>query len=179
MSQTFGKINQAKFINSTASYSTGVVSITAPSNATVVNFLAPSDFSESDTYSINGVTVPLKNLNNEEIKGNMWVEGSPITFVLRKEEEETVAYFSIGVPGTNDTLPKLLPNFAIDWLDDNTLLLTADMVPAEENPNLAGGRWLYDPLSEDYPSTPNDGVVFEISREEMVYSTQNSEEANG
>ena len=63
----------------------------------------------------------------------------------------------------------MLPNFTADWLDDETIILMADMVPAEENPALVGARWVYDPEGEAYPDSPRDGTVLEIPLEELVY----------
>ena len=67
-------------------------------------------------------------------------------------------------------LPSLLPNFAAEQIDENTVDLSADKVPAEDNPYLDSATWTY--LSGDvYPAGPDDGTAIQLTREEITYST--------
>ena len=67
-------------------------------------------------------------------------------------------------------LPGLLPNFAAEQIDENTVDLSADKVPAEDNPYLDSATWTY--LSGDvYPAGPDDGTAIQLTREEITYST--------
>ena len=77
--------------------------------------------------------------------------------------------FKLGGGGYNDTLPALLPNFTADWLDNETIILMSDMVPSEDNPALGGVRWVYCVDGANYPQSPRDGIVLDISLEELVY----------
>lgn len=86
-------------INSKATYSDGVVSITSPEGAEIITFYAPSDFKESDTYTLNGTPITLTDLNNEPIK-DAWKQNSPIVFNMRDNN----AYFTVG-GASGDFLP--------------------------------------------------------------------------
>lgn len=67
-------------------------------------------------------------------------------------------------------LPDLLPNFTAEQVDENTVDLSADKVPAEDNPYLDSATWTY--LSGDvYPAGPDDGTSIQLTREEITYST--------
>lgn len=79
---TFGRVNLYFFENSTASYSGNVVTI-VPSKPDLERlcFYAPSDFSENDTYIINGLPYQLSGLNRKKVL-NAWKQGSPISVVI-------------------------------------------------------------------------------------------------
>lgn len=73
-------------------------------------------------------------------------------------------------------LPSLLPNFAAEQIDENTVDLSADKVPAEDNPYLDSATWTY--LSGDvYPAGPDDGTAIQLTREEITYSTASAASA--
>lgn len=151
-------------VNATAVYEESTVKITAPEGLVVVTFLAPSDCKAGDKYTLNGDSLTLTDLNGEPVE-DAWKQGAPVTFTISGNK----AFFKLGGGGYNDTLPALLPNFTADWLDDETIILMADMVPEVDNPALAGARWVYDPDGEAYPDSPRDGTVLEIPLEELVY----------
>lgn len=150
--------------NATATREGTTVAITGPENADAVTFIAPADWTAGDTYTYNGIVLTLTDLNNEPVEDG-WKQGAPIVFYITGGNR---AFFKAG-GGMNDTLPELLPNFTADWLDDETVILMADMVSAEENPALAGARWVYDPTGADYPDNPRDGTVLELSLNEIAY----------
>ena len=158
-----GDPGPGSMINAEATKEDSVVKITGAEGINVVIFLAPSDFSSTDTYTYNGNPITLTDLNNEPVF-NGWKQGSPVTFVINGDK----AFFKVG-GSVNDTLPELLPGFTVDWYDDETLILMADMIPSEENPNLDGARWVYDETGFLYPDNPSDGEVIDIPLSEIVY----------
>ena len=87
MSIQFGKINNNIFVNSTATYENGIVSISSPENAEKINFYAPSNANDSDLYEINGKQVILSNIlnNNPDIT---WVKGAPISAVYDSQNNK-------------------------------------------------------------------------------------------
>lgn len=159
----YNLINDTTGINATATYSGGVVAITGPENVDCYTFLAPSDWKDGDTYTINETSVTLQDLNGYPVEEG-WKQGSPISFWL----VGTVAFFKIS-GGINDTLPELLPNFEAHWVDDETIILIADMVSADENPELASARWVYSEDGAEYPDGPRDGIAIELTKAEITY----------
>lgn len=157
------QINHKTGINATAIYAEGEVAITAPEDSgEILTFIAPSDFLSTDTYSLNGVLIPLTDLIGFPL-GYSWKKGSPVTITI----SDGKAFFKTG--GVNSTLPDLLPNFIADWEDEETIIVLADMVSEEENPDLSSSKWAYSENGEDYPNDFHDGVLLEISKDEMVY----------
>lgn len=128
-------------------------------------FKATADYAEGDTFSSGWAAKP----TGEEtaLPDKAFVTGDIVSVTVDASAKQI--NFKLGGGGYNDTLPALLPNFTADWLDDETIILMADMVPAEENPALVGARWVYDPEGEAYPDSPRDGTVLEIPLEELVY----------
>ena len=128
-------------------------------------FKATADFVEGDTFAGGYTAKP----TGEEttLPDKAFVTGDIVLVTVDASAKRI--NFKLGGSGYNETLPALLPNFTADWLDDETIILIADMVPVAENPALDGGRWVYDPKGKAYPSSPRDGTVLEISLEELVY----------
>ena len=106
MSIQFGKINNNIFVNSTATYENGIVSISSPENAEKINFYAPSNANDSDLYEINGKQVILSNIlnNNPEIT---WVKDAPISAVYDSENNKL---FINGINGENSVFSNLFRN---------------------------------------------------------------------
>ena len=93
-------------INATAVLQENVVAITSTQTyANLITFYAPSDFDENNTYTFNGTSITLQDLNNNPIIDG-WKSGSPITFYIKGTE----AFFKVG-GGINDTLPPQVTNF--------------------------------------------------------------------
>ena len=69
-------------INATATYEGSTVKITAPGGATVVTFLAPSNWASGDSYTLNGAPLTLTDLNGNPVS-NGWKTGSPIQFFVQ------------------------------------------------------------------------------------------------
>ena len=90
--------------NATANYSDGVVSITTdPINAKEIYFYAPSDFLDTDTYTLNGKPLVITDLNNEPIF-DAWKTGSPVKLIV----VDGVGFFKSGGGGASDTLPPMV-----------------------------------------------------------------------
>ena len=106
MSIQFGKINNNIFVNSTATYENGIVSISSPENAEKINFYAPSNANDSDLYEINGKQVILSNIlnNNPEIT---WVKGAPISAVYDSQNNKL---FINSINGENSVFSNLFRN---------------------------------------------------------------------
>lgn len=106
MSIQFGKINNNIFVNSTATYENGIVSISSPENAEKINFYAPSNANDSDLYEINGKQVILSNIlnNNPDIT---WVKGAPISAVYDSQNNKL---FINSINGENSLFSNLFRN---------------------------------------------------------------------
>ena len=128
-------------------------------------FKATADYAEGDTFSGGWTAKPTG--EETSLPDKAFVTGDIVSVTVDASAKRI--NFKLGSGGYNDTLPALLPNFTADWLDDETIILMADMVPAEENPALVGARWVYDPEGETYPDSPRNGTVLEIPLEELVY----------
>lgn len=128
-------------------------------------FKATADYAEGDTFSGGWAVKPTG--EETSLPDKVFVAGDIVSVTVDVSAKRI--NFKLGGSGYNDTLPMLLPNFTADWLDDETIILMADMVPAEENPALVGARWVYDPEGESYPDSPRDGTVLEMPLEELVY----------
>ena len=128
-------------------------------------FRATADYAEGDTFSGGWTAKP----TGEEtaLPDKAFVTGDIVSVTVDASAKQI--NFKLGSGGINKTLPELLPNFMADWDDEETIILLADMVPAEENPNLASAWWVCDPAGENYPDSPRDGTVLEIPLEELVY----------
>lgn len=163
INQTNSVVNTIMGAGVEVTYEESTVKITAPTGATMITFIAPSSFSASDKYTINGESVTITDLNGEPLD-DAWKQGSPVTLTLNGNK----AFFKSG-GGVNQTLPLLLPNFKVDWYDDQTVIVIADMVPAAENPNLAGAKFVYSKDGFAFPNSPVDGISVDIPIDELVY----------
>lgn len=158
------RINHRTGANSTAVYDMNVVKITAPDDAgEILTFIAPSDFKVDDTYTLNDTPITITDLNGDPIE-YAWKKDSVVTITVNGNK----AFFKSG-GGVNQTLPLLLPNFKVDWYDDHTVIVIADMVPAAENPNLAGAKFVYSKDGLAFPNSPVDGISVDIPIDELVY----------
>lgn len=84
--------------NATAQRTGTTVAITGPEDAVTVTFLAPADWTEGDTYTYNGQTITLTDLNGNPVK-NGWKQGAPVPLSI----SGSTAYFAAGASG--DFLP--------------------------------------------------------------------------
>ena len=90
--------------NATATYNGKVVSIVSnPTTAKNIYFYAPSNFVETDTYTLNGLPLTITDLNGEPIN-NAWKAGSPISLIIKGN----IGFFKSGGGGRNDTLPPMV-----------------------------------------------------------------------
>ncbi len=128
-------------------------------------FKATADFLEGDTFADGWTAKPTG--EETSLPDKVFVTGDIVSATVDVSAKRI--NFKLGGGGYNDTLPALLPNFTADWLDDETIILMSDMVSADDNPVLAGARWVYDPEGETYPDSPRDGTVLEMPLEELVY----------
>ena len=158
------RINHRTGVNAVAIYNEGVIQITAPEDSgEIITFVAPTDFFNGDTYTVNGIPVDLMDLNGEPIE-YAWKTGALVQLMIQNGK----AFFKSG-GGVNQTLPLLLPNFKAYWYDDQTVIVIADMVPAAENPNLAGAKFVYSKDGLAFPNNPVDGISVDIPIDELVY----------
>ena len=118
MSIQFGKINNNIFVNSTATYENGIVSISSPENAEKINFYAPSNANSSDLYEINGKQVILSNIlnNNPEIT---WVKGAPISAVYDSESNKL---FINSINGENSLFSNLFRNANAEVVENKVVI---------------------------------------------------------
>lgn len=118
MSIQFGKINNNIFVNSTATYENGIVSISSPENAEKINFYAPSNANSSDLYEINGRQVILSNIlnNNPEIT---WVKDAPISAVYDSENNKL---FINSINGENSLFSNLFRNANAEVVENKVVI---------------------------------------------------------
>lgn len=74
----------------TATYSAGVVAITAPDAVKIFMFTAPSDFLPTDTYTLNGTAMTLVNTNGKPVLSG-WVGGARV--IIAVNDGGTVGYY--------------------------------------------------------------------------------------
>lgn len=99
-------IESGKF-NATASRSGTTVAITAPDGVETLVFVSPADWTDGDTYTVNGQVVTLTDLNGEAVE-DAWKKGSPVQFFIQGNK----AFFKTGGgAGINETLPAQVTNF--------------------------------------------------------------------
>lgn len=156
-------------INATATKTGSTVAITSEDEADVYLFIAPSDFSETDNYTINGEAVTLTNLIGEPVQ-NAWKQGSPVQIVVQGDK----AYFSAGTGGSGaqipDNLPSLMPNLHVMRLNSTQVEFYFNKVKADENPELQGAVFVYKIDSTTFPQNPTDGTVVLFTRADLTYS---------
>ena len=97
LEQSVGGLEKGGF-NATAQRTGTTVTITGPEDAVTVTFLAPADWTEGDSYTYNGQTITLTDLNGNPVK-NGWKQGAPVTLSI----SGSTAYFAAGASG--DFLP--------------------------------------------------------------------------
>ena len=85
------KMNQGLLTPATVNKSGSVLNITAPEDSKYIYFTAPSDYSPTDTYRINGVGYTLKSQSNENV-GFGWKNGAKVILFL----DNNVAYYNEG-----------------------------------------------------------------------------------
>lgn len=81
--------------NATAQRTGTTVAITGPDGASTVTFLAPSNWVAGDTYTYNGQTITLTDLNGNPVTDG-WKQGAVLTFQI----SGGVAYFVGGASGS-------------------------------------------------------------------------------
>lgn len=113
--------------NADASRADGVVAITGPEDANMITFVAPADWVDGDTYTYNGTTLILTNLNNQQVQSG-WQQGAPIVFYLLGSR----AYF---YPTGSGGFIEMTENIPVINRQDNTLysLVLADFGAQEVN----------------------------------------------
>lgn len=90
--------------NATATHNGSVVAIVSnPTTAKSIYFYAPSNFLETDTYTLNGLPLTITDLNGEPIN-NAWKAGSPVSLIIKGN----IGFFKSGGGGRNDTLPPMV-----------------------------------------------------------------------
>lgn len=149
------RINHRTGINATATYSAGVVAITAPDDAgEILTFVAPSDFLSSDTYTLNGEALTITDLNGEALDDS-WKKDSPITITVSGGK----AFFKAGGSGKNDTLPPLLGNMTVEVVEGeetDTYTIKMDKLILDKTTEMVGGAQLE--WGEEMPAKPGKGT---------------------
>lgn len=82
-------------LTATATRSGTTVAITGPEDAVTVTFLAPADWTEGDSYTYNGQTITVTDLNGNPVTDG-WKQGAVLTFQI----SDGVAYFVGGASGS-------------------------------------------------------------------------------
>lgn len=161
------RINHRTGINATATYSAGVVAITAPDDAgEILTFVAPSDFLSSDTYTLNGEALTITDLNGEALD-EAWKKNSPITITVSGGK----AFFKAGGSGKNDTLPPLLGNMTVEVVEgdeNDTYTIKMDKLVLDKTTKMVGGAQLE--WGEEMPAKPGKGTggIKTWTREEII-----------
>ena len=161
------RINHRTGINATATYSAGVVAITAPDDAgEILTFVAPSDFLSSDTYTLNGEALTITDLNGEALDDS-WKKNSPVTITVSGGK----AFFKAGGSGKNDTLPPLLGNMTVEVVEGDetdTYTIKMDKLILDKTTEMVGGAQLE--WGEEMPAKPGKGTggIKTWTREESI-----------
>ena len=161
------RINHRTGINATATYSEGVVAITAPDDAgEILTFVAPSDFLSSDTYTLNGEALTITDLNGEALDDS-WKKNSPVTITVSGGK----AFFKAGGSGKNDTLPPLLGNMTVEVVEGDgtdTYTIKMDKLILDKTTEMVGGAQLE--WGEEMPAKPGKGTggIKTWTREEVI-----------
>ena len=120
-------------------YEEGTVKITAPEGMTMVTFIAPSNYSASDKYTINDDEITLSDLNGEPLD-DAWKQGSPVTLTLNGNK----AFFKAGGGGKfpSDLAP-LCPGFKVER-NGTKVKISADKIQLNNYTNMvSGGVWAW------------------------------------
>lgn len=161
------RINHRTGINATATYSAGVVAITAPDDAgEILTFVAPSDFLSSDTYTLNGEALTITDLNGEALE-EAWKKNSPITITVSGGK----AFFKSG--GGAGKLPSdlapLCPNFKVER-SGTKVKISADKIQLNSYTNMvAGGVWAWGKTRPTKPTGENTKLW---SRAELITTSK-------
>lgn len=161
------RINHRTGINATATYSAGVVAITAPDDAgEILTFVAPSDFLSSDTYTLNGEALTITDLNGEALDDS-WKKNSPVTITVSGGK----AFFKAGGSGKNDTLPPLLGNMTVEVVEgdeNDTYTIKMDKLVLDKTTEMVGGAQLE--WGEEMPAKPGKGTggIKTWTRDEVI-----------
>lgn len=161
------RINHRTGINATATYSAGVVAITAPDDAgEILTFVAPSDFLSSDTYTLNGEALTITDLNGEALDDS-WKKDSPVTITVSGGK----AFFKAGGSGKNDTLPPLLGNMTVEVVEgdeNDTYTIKMDKLILDKTTEMVGGAQLE--WGEEMPAKPGKGTggIKTWTRDEII-----------
>lgn len=161
------RINHRTGINATATYSAGVVAITAPDDAgEILTFVAPSDFLSSDTYTLNGEALTITDLNGEALD-EAWKKSSPVTITVSGGK----AFFKAGGSGKNDTLPPLLGNMTVEVVEgdeNDTYTIKMDKLILDKTTEMVGGAQLE--WGEEMPAKPGKGTggIKTWTRDEVI-----------
>lgn len=161
------RINHRTGINATATYSAGVVAITAPDDAgEILTFVAPSDFLSTDTYTLNGEALTITDLNGEALDDS-WKKNSPVTITVSGGK----AFFKAGGSGKNDTLPPLLGNMTVEVVEgdeNDTYTIKMDKLILDKTTEMVGGAQLE--WGEEMPAKPGKGTggIKTWAREEII-----------
>lgn len=147
-------------------YEEGTVKITAPEGMTMVTFIAPSNYSASDKYTINDDEITLSDLNGEPLD-DAWKQGSPVTFTISGNK----AFFKAGGSGKNDTLPPLLGNMTVEVVEggeNDTYTIKMDKLILDKTTEMVGGAQLE--WGEEMPEKPGKGTggIKTWTREEII-----------
>lgn len=157
------RINHRTGINATATYSEGVVAITAPDDAgEILTFVAPSDFLSSDTYTLNGEALTITDLNGEALDDS-WKKNSPVTITVSGGK----AFFKAG--GGAGKLPSdlspLCPNFKVER-NGTKVKISADKIQLNSYTDMvSGGVWAW---GETRPVKPTGENTKQWSRAELI-----------
>ena len=162
------KITNNTGINATATHEGTTVSITAPTDVSIITFLAPSDWAEGETYTVNSETVELVDLNGGVVE-DAWVQGSPVSLTITGGK----AFFKNGGGRYKPTdLPPLNPNFTMEISEgdsEDTVTVTADKLTISPTTDmLAGGQWEYG--TEMSPAPGKGQNIKYWTREQLVTS---------
>ena len=149
--------------NATALYSDGVVAITSePETASTIYFYAPSDYSETDTYTLNGNPLTIKDLNGETVY-DAWKTGSPVMLMIKGN----VGFFKSGGGGSaTDTLPPMVENLKAQGSDAKINLSWTN----PDSDAFAGVMAVYNSVA--VPVRPSDGTRIDAGTEESLVLTE-------
>ena len=164
INQTNSVVNTIMGAGVEVTYEESTVKITAPTGATMITFIAPSNFSASDKYTINGGSVTLTDLNGEPLH-DAWKQGSPVTLTLNGNK----AFFKAGGGGSKipPDLAPLSPNFRVKR-NGGKIKITADKILLSYLNNMvSGGAWAWGSVR---PTKPTGDNLKTWSREELVYT---------
>lgn len=144
--------------NATATYNGKVVSIVSnPTTAKNIYFYAPSNFVETDTYTLNGLPLTITDLNGEPIN-NAWKAGSPVSLIIKGN----IGFFKSGGGGRNDTLPPMVTQLSAAV--SNRMITVTYKNPVSDA--LAGVLITY--KKDSYPQHPFDGTKIDAKMSEKA-----------